>query len=420
MTAVPKVIDFGVAKATHGSLTERTLYTGFAQMIGTPLYMSPEQAQLNSLDVDTRSDVYSLGVLLYELLTGATPFDGETLKRVGFDEMRRMIREDEPPRPSHRISTLENKQASTVSNRRRTDTRQLSLAMRRELDWIVMKALEKDRTRRYESASALALDVQRYLDGEAVLACPPTAVYRLKKLARRRKALLTTCLFVGVTALAGTAVSVWQAVEATAARDRAEKGFRQSLEAVDRMLARVADKRLEFIPSAQPVRKELFNDAIQFYETFLVEHPGDAQVRLEVARAWHGLSKLQASLGESDAALKSSRHAIRFLEELRGENPDDIAVFESLSAAYGALTEVEFYHRFECASAEKACLQYLQLSRELADRRPSDRERPIHAAAIETHLGEIYGALGRNAEAEQMMRSSIEKLRKRVVPSDLR
>src|SRR5687767_5566878 len=169
--AVPKVIDFGVAKATGQQLTEKTLFTNFAQMVGTPLYMSPEQAEMTGADVDTRSDVYSLGVLLYELLTGTTPVDKERLKRAAFDEVRRIIREEEPQRPSTRIGTM-GEQARSVSASRKSDPRQLGRLVRGELDWIVMKALEKERARRYETANGLAADVQRYLNDETVQACP--------------------------------------------------------------------------------------------------------------------------------------------------------------------------------------------------------------------------------------------------------
>jgi tetratricopeptide (TPR) repeat protein len=183
---VPKVIDFGVAKALGQSLTERTVYTAFAQMVGTPLYMSPEQAGMSSLDIDTRSDVYSLGVLLYELLTGTTPFAKEKLQEAGYDEMRRIIREEEPPRPSTRLSTL-GKAETTVSGRRQSDPKRLSRLVRGELDWIVMKCLEKDRNRRYETTNGLSRDVERYLADEPVQACPPSPFYRLRKFVRRRK-----------------------------------------------------------------------------------------------------------------------------------------------------------------------------------------------------------------------------------------
>jgi serine/threonine protein kinase/Flp pilus assembly protein TadD len=183
---VVRVIDFGVAKAVGQQLTDKTMYTHLAQLIGTPLYMSPEQAGESSLDVDTRSDIYSLGVLLYELLTGTTPFDQERFKEAGYDEMRRIIREEEPPKPSTRISTL-GQAAMTVSTQRKSDPKRLSQLFRGELDWIVMKALEKDRNRRYETASAFAADVQRYLQDEPVFACPPSAWYRFRKLARRNK-----------------------------------------------------------------------------------------------------------------------------------------------------------------------------------------------------------------------------------------
>ena len=169
---VPKIIDFGVSKAISQQLTEKTLFTAYGQMVGTPMYMSPEQAQLSGLDVDTRSDVYSLGVLLYELMTGTTPFDEATLKRVGFDEMRRMIREDEPLRPSARINTLKADLLSTVADQRKIDPHKLSQTLRGELDWIVMKCLEKDRNRRYESANGLAADIDAILERRAGAGLP--------------------------------------------------------------------------------------------------------------------------------------------------------------------------------------------------------------------------------------------------------
>jgi WD40 repeat protein/serine/threonine protein kinase len=206
---VPKVIDFGIAKATGEALTERTLFTGSAQMLGTPLYMSPEQAQIGGSDVDTRSDVYSLGVLLYELLTGSTPFDGRRLREAAYDEMRRIIREEDPPRPSTRLGTM-GERLTTLSGHRHTDARKLGQLVRGELDWIVMKALEKDRARRYESAGGLARDVERHLRDEAVQACPPSTWYRCQKFARRNKVALVTAtlaVLAVLTAIAGLATS---------------------------------------------------------------------------------------------------------------------------------------------------------------------------------------------------------------------
>jgi serine/threonine protein kinase len=217
---VVKVIDFGIAKAVGQQLTEKTLFTSFAQMIGTPPYMSPEQAQLSGLDVDTRSDIYALGVLLYELLTGTTPFDQARLRTAAFDEIRRIIREETPPRPSTRLNSADASTA-TASARRGSDPRRLSQLIRGELDWIVMKCLEKDRNRRYETANGLAMDLARFLNREAVQACPPSPAYRLRVFTRRHRATLGMAALLLAVAVAGGALTVWQAVRAAAERDGA-------------------------------------------------------------------------------------------------------------------------------------------------------------------------------------------------------
>ena len=184
---VPKVIDFGIAKATQGRLTDQTLFTAFEQFIGTPAYMSPGQAEMSGLDIDTRSDIYALGVLLYELLTSRTPFDPKELLQSGLDEMRRTIREKEPARPSTKLSTMLDADLTTVAQRRQSDAPKLVHLLRGDLDWIVMKSLEKDRTRRYETANGMATDIQRYLTNEPVIARPPSTIYRFQKLVRRNK-----------------------------------------------------------------------------------------------------------------------------------------------------------------------------------------------------------------------------------------
>jgi tetratricopeptide (TPR) repeat protein len=216
---VPKVIDFGVAKAAGQSLTDRTLVTGFGAVVGTLEYMSPEQAETNQLDIDTRSDIYSLGVLLYELLTGSTPFSKKDLEKAGMLEMLRVIREQEPSKPSTKLSTAEG--LPTLAANRGTEPAKLTKLMRGELDWIVMKALEKDRGRRYETANGFAMDVQRYLADEAVQACPPSARYRFRKFARRNKVgLAVAALVLFFLVLLGSGVG-W-AVRDRAAREAEE------------------------------------------------------------------------------------------------------------------------------------------------------------------------------------------------------
>jgi serine/threonine protein kinase/WD40 repeat protein len=218
---VPKIIDFGVAKATAQQLTEKTLFTNFAQMVGTPLYMSPEQAEMSGLDVDTRSDIYSLGVLLYELLTGTTPFDRKRLSQAAYDELIRIIRDEEPPRPSTRLSKFTDTLPSLAAQRR-TEPARLSRMFRGDLDWITMKALEKDRTRRYETANGLARDIERYLHDEPVEAGPPGATYRLRKFARKNRMALRIGAAFLFLLIVGAVASTWQAVRATVAEHVAQ------------------------------------------------------------------------------------------------------------------------------------------------------------------------------------------------------
>jgi serine/threonine protein kinase/Flp pilus assembly protein TadD len=314
--AIVKVIDFGIAKATGQQLTDKTLLTSFAQLMGTPLYMSPEQAQPSGLDVDTRSDIYSLGVVLYELLTGTTPFDKQRLKTAAYEEIRRIIGQEEPLKPSTRTSTP-GRAPSRVSANRRCDLPELSRQLRGELDWIVMKCLEKDRNRRYATANGLAADVERYLRDEPVQACPPSAWYRFRKLARRNRVPFIAASAVVVLMLLSIVMLVISNVRVRReqARTQVEK---QRAEAAQQLALQRADEinqGLQRLKSANALV-----DAGRFYieerrwDDSSAAFTAAIDLRHEHAPAWEGRGMLYASLGLWDLAASDLAQAAELQE----------------------------------------------------------------------------------------------------------
>ena len=229
---LPKVIDFGIAKATQYDLTDKTLFTRYEDVIGTPAYMSPEQAQYTGIDIDTRTDIYSLGVLLYELMVGSPPFDGKELMSAGVEELRRRLREDEPRRPSTHVSAMGPAEVTRIAGSRSTNPGHLGKMLRGELDWVILKAMDKDRQRRYATASELSVDIGRFLRGDAVEACPPSTVYRMRKLVRKHRFSIGIAAAIFGALTIGGMVATWQAIEASAANVR-EKAARQ--EAIDQL-----------------------------------------------------------------------------------------------------------------------------------------------------------------------------------------
>jgi len=289
---VPKVIDFGIAKATQEPLTDKTLFTVYGHFIGTPAYMSPEQAEMSGLDVDTRSDIYSLGVLLYELLTGKTPFDQTELMESGLDEMRRTLREREPQRPSNKLNTLPTAELTSTALHRHVEPLNLQSLLRGDLDWIVMKALEKDRRRRYETANGLAMDVGRYLNNEPVIARPPSRVYRFKKLVRRNRVVfaavgaVTVALVIGLGALAESFLVERAARQrAVAAEQRAELA-----RANEALLRRQAEAREKMTQAALLVNQGKLKEADQLADQLVFDKPTlESAAVLRSLGEWHAL-----------------------------------------------------------------------------------------------------------------------------------
>ncbi len=331
-TPVAKVIDFGIAKAVGAQLTDKTVYTLHRQMIGTPAYMAPEQAEMSGLDVDTRADVYSLGVLLYELLTGAPPFTSDELHKAGWAEMQRIIREVEPVKPSTRVNTL-GETLPSVAARRRVEPRRLSLLLRGDLDWIAMKCLEKERTRRYPTANDLAADVQRHLSGEPVVAAPPSVGYRIQKFVRKHRGQVVAASLVAATLILGTIATTWQWKQAESERRIAQA----SLERESRERRR-ADDANQFLLEQNRLAREgfgkLYREARSIWDEF-----GETDSPMKPASMLQGLSetfqsgmkaKINIRTGEFEykdydiATSQGANHQALLLESIIGAGVEGI------------------------------------------------------------------------------------------------
>lgn len=386
------------------------LFTHFSQMIGTPLYMSPEQAEISRLDVDTRSDVYSLGVLLYELLTGTTPFDKELLKDVGLDEIRRMIRETEPPRPSQRIGlktgTLKASSDSTLRGKPRANVLRAHRELKGELDWIVMKALEKERNRRFESPNAFAADITRYLNHEQVDACPPSHWYRISKLLRRNRVLLTTPSLIAFALLAGLTVSLWGAVRATQAEHRAAAGGALARQAVDEMYTEVAEQWLTENGGLNEMQRQFLEKAMHFYVKFSESNPEDLDLKIERLRAMERIAALQAKLGKHTEAEATNKRVIEEATGLATSNPHSPEFTIALATARLQLGGVQ-QKTGRNMEAKKSYEHSFLCSKPLVGKHIRQRIFRQRAAELFRQLTSKLTSVGLKEQAEECVQASI-------------
>ncbi|HEV3190635.1 MAG TPA: serine/threonine-protein kinase, partial [Polyangiaceae bacterium] len=399
---VVKVIDFGVAKATVQKLTERTLFTAVGQMLGTPAYMSPEQAEMSGLDIDTRSDVYSLGVLLYELLTGTTPIEAASLRAAGYAEMQRLIREQDAPRPSTRFSSLGDTAVLTASNRG-LDVKRLVLLLSGDLDWVVMKALEKDRNRRYDTPGSFAEDIARYMRNETVVARPPSTAYRVLKFAQRNRGAVLTAALVAGALLAGIAVSTWQAL-------RARRAEAAALAAAEDATAREAETKavLGFVEdkvfaAARPAGQEgglgrevtlekAIESAVPYVTQSFPSQPLiEAKLRLTLGKSFYFLGEAQKAAEQEDAA-----RAI-YTRVLGPDDPLTLQAMHNLASSYAILGRVNEALRLR---EETLALRRAKLGPDNPD-----------TIASMNNLALSYGDAGRHADALKVREETLARFK---------
>jgi eukaryotic-like serine/threonine-protein kinase len=416
---IVKVIDFGVAKALHQPLSQLSIYTAFNQIIGTPLYMSPEQLELSGLDIDTRTDIYSLGVLLYELLTGRTPFDQEHLMKSGFDEMRRIIREDEPPRPSQRVTTLPKAELSTTANRRGLDDRSFSKSVASEIDWMISKAMEKDRNRRYENASGFAEDIQRYLNDEPVLACPPSWKYRLQKFARKHRASIGIAGILLSGLVIGLMLTTWQwrralvaeqgAVESKLLLEQqvrlADKRLALAEQTIDDMYTRFASDWISQQSGLSAVQQEFLEKALATYEKLAADDRMDVMPRLGSFVALYRASLIHQRLGNLDKATQGALALIEMADRVTVSNPDNVDCRLYRSRARLLLSSIHD-NRGETAKKIEYCDTVWNELQEIGQRQDLTADQRRMLAACTTSLA---GALASIRSREQLAREVADR-----------